>query len=114
MRKEMLKPVSKIFALCIALSMFVGNGAIALAACPNDEKGEHHFSKHRWTGEGYSEYGTHAHYLGRDEYNEEVYETCTWITYYKYCVNACRDCGAVQPGSRHVEFDYTDHSVTLR
>ena len=63
----MLKPVSKIFALCIALSMFVGNGAIASAA--NCGVCSYYADKcHRYrevgTGEGYNDYGTHDHLMG--------------------------------------------------
>ena len=76
MRKEMLKPVSKIFALCIVLSMFVGNGANASAAqgggCPFDEYGYHYYNQHKGTSDGYYEYGTHEHKMGYDNITSEA------------------------------------------
>ncbi len=117
MRKEMLKPVSKIFALCIVLSMFVGNGANASAAqgggCPFDEYGYHYYNQHKGTSDGYYEYGTHEHKMGYDKYGQEVFESCQWSAYYRYYIDVCA-CGAVQSGSRVVELEYMNHSATAR
>lgn len=116
MRKEMLKPVSKIFALCIALSMFVGNGAIASAA--NCGVCSYYADKcHRYrevgTGEGYNDYGTHDHLMGYDSKGQEVFRACQWNAYYQYYVEKC-SCGSVLSGSRKAKMDYMNHSVASR
>ena len=107
-----MKSISKtVFALCIAMSIFVGNSVIASAKCPGDKEGLHHFTVHRRTGDENNNYQTHMHLIGYDSIGDEVYVPCTLTFHSEYCNMVCKDCGETQPGSRHLEQDPVRHSV---
>ena len=107
-----MKSISKtVFALCIAMSIFVGNSVIASAKCPGDKEGLHHFTVHRRTGDENNNYQTHMHLIGYDSKGDEVYVPCTLTFHSEYCVRICMDCGAEEPGSLHLEQGPVRHSV---
>lgn len=118
MRKlTMVKSMTKaIFALGIALSIFVCNPANAFAAvcsdiiCPN---GVHDFRGCCQESEGYScPELTHAYLYGYDHNGEEIYRTCEVTYHYKYCHYVCKYCGLRESMSeRHYHLVKITHSV---
>ena len=85
------------------MSIFVCNSAVASAKCPYDVDGLHHFGKPVGTGEGYTDYLTHAHLIGYNAKGEEVYLSCQVTMTYEYYISVCWQCGETEPGSRHLE-----------
>ena len=107
----MMKSMSKtVFALCIAVSIFVCSSMIASANCPDRKDGLHCFTKHVGTGEGYTDYLTHDHLIGYDANGREVYKSCQVTMVYEYYVEKCCYCDETQSGSRKLECEVR-HSV---
>ena len=119
MRKsKLMKSMSKsVFALCIALSIFVCNSAVASAAvmkeyvsCSVYGKEGHQFSAGP-TGEEFDTHETHMHYYGKNlTTGEDIYVSCTVTYHFEYWAASCK-CGEVQEGSRELKNFPPRHSV---
>lgn len=100
--------VKGIFALCIALSIFVGSSAIAFATVC-----QHDFSECRRENAGYSSLElTHAYVYGKDHNGEEIYRTCEVMYHYQYCHYVCSKCDLRESiNERHTHLVKLTHSV---
>ena len=111
MTKSMKKTI---FALCIALSVFMCNSTFALAAvCNLSPDGVHHFSAHeqgvRFTVDG----GFHEYLYGYDSQNRPIYKNDCKITYNNsYCNYVCKHCYIKQDNGQHTHSGSTSHSIS--
>ena len=109
------KSVTKtIFAICFALSIFIGNSSSAFVAiCDRAPDGVHHFEAHMQENEGILRHlGPHKYVYGYDAQRNPIYKyDCQVTTFSRYCNYVCKHCGTKQDGTRHEHLISTNHSI---
>lgn len=103
-----------IFALCIAMSIFMCDLMLASAVvCSAAPDGVHHFSGHESLGSLYGvEDGTHEYLYGYDHNEKPIYRNdCKLIQVYRACVFKCAYCNVRESDVQHGHHVYTLHSV---
>ena len=102
-----------IFALCIALSIFMCNSLSASAAvCPSAPDKVHHFTAHQ-RGLGVTRNGgTHPYLYGYDHEGKAIYKyDCNLILFDYYCKYKCAYCDTYEDNTQHMHNASVKHSI---